>query len=255
MTYCLAIKIEEGLVALADSRVTSGSQVTHARKAALFGPDQHRILVMTSGLRSVRDKTLAYLERAINGLDRPPATMLDAVGEYTRCLRQVAEEDREAIEKADLAFNLHALVCGRLAADRTPTIYLVYPEGNWVEVTERTPYMSIGATAYGKPILDRALRFDTPLKTALKLAYLSFDSTRTSSTDVGYPLDLMTLPNDTGVWREAHYEYEDLQDQRQWWNTHLTALAHDMPDGPWVDDLLFDGASRQRLSVVGDDKR
>ena len=60
-------------------------------------------------------------------------------------------------------------------------MFLVYPQGNWIEVDQRTPYLSIGHTAYGKPILDRALGAETPLRTALKLAYLSFDSSRTSS--------------------------------------------------------------------------
>jgi len=252
VTYCLAIKIEQGLVALADSRVSSGSQVTHARKADLIGGGGHQFLVMTSGLRSVRDKTLAYLEKALTGLRRPLPTMLDAVTEYTRCLRRVAEEDREAIEGSQMSFNLHALVCGQLRDDDEPTVYMVYPEGNWVEVTERTPYLSIGATAYGKPILDRALKFDTAMSTALKLAYLSFDSTRTSSMDVGFPLDLFTFTIADRTWREVQYDYEDLQEQRQWWNEHLTRLAHDMPDGPWVDDLLT-GQAKGRLSIVGDD--
>ncbi len=118
-----------------------------------------------------------------------------------------------------------------------------------IEVGERTPYLSTGATAYGKPILDRALSYDTSMQTALKLAYLSFDSTRTSSADVGYPLDLLTYTTAERRWRMAQYEQDELREQRIWWNEHITKLATEMPDGPWIDELLSESTGA-RLSVV-----
>jgi putative proteasome-type protease len=135
-----------------------------------------------------------------------------------------------------------------LSQDSEPHVYLVYPQGNWIEVEERTPYLVIGETPYGKPILDRALTYDTPLTTALKLAYLSFDSTRASASDVGFPIDLITFTNDDRSWREAHYIDDDVRAQRHWWNDNLTRLAREMPDGPWVKDLLA-----SPLRVVGKD--
>ena len=251
MTYCLAIKVRDGLVCLADGRVTSGSQVTNVRKVSLHGPGGSRVLIMTSGLRSLRDKTLAYFDRAIRkkGHGR---SMLDAVETYGQALRQVAEQDRQALETSDLSFNLHTIMAGQLAEDSEPLVYLVYPEANWVEVDRRSPYLSIGATSYGKPILDRALSYETSLSTALKLAYLSFDSTRTSSADVGFPLDMLTYASADRGWREVLYEHDDLRDQRLWWNEHITKLAKDMPDGPWVEALVPDAAG-SKLSLVQDD--
>lgn len=244
MTYCLGIKIRDGLIGLSDGRITSGTQVSAARKIVMVGDGvagggEHRFFVMTSGLRSVRDKTLAYLRRdmAQPGA-RPMTTMLEAVSAFTTCLRAVAKEDKASLEESKLAFNLHAIVGGRLRDDAEPTMYLVYPEGNWIEVDERTPYLSIGATTYGKPILDRALRTDTPMATALKIAYLSFDSSRFSSADVGYPVDLVTLHARDRRWREAQFDYDDLIEQRHWWNRHITDLANALPDTPWVDRLL-----------------
>lgn len=248
MTYCLGIRVGEGLVALADGRVTAGSQMAAARKVRLLGEGPNQFFIMTSGLRSVRDKVLAYLKRDAEGYeDGHFPTMLDAIGAYARCLRSVAEEDRDALEKSDLVFNLHAIIGGQLTRDREPTMFLVYPEGNWIEVDERTPYLSIGATAYGKPILDRALRYDTGMRDALKLAYLSFDSTRFSSTDVGYPIDVLTYISASRMWREDQFDYEDLVDQRQWWNKNITELAERMPDGPWVETLLGDAPKPVRL--------
>lgn len=254
MTYCLGIKVRDGLVCLADGRVTSGRQVSNARKLSQHGPEGQRFVVMTSGLRSLRDKTLAYLDREFRTESgKHSRSLLDAVHCYGRCLRRVEKEDGGALEKSELSFNLHSIIAGRLPEDAEPTLYLVYPEGNWIEVDSRTPYLSIGSTAYGKPILDRALTGETTLQTALKLAYLSFDSTRFSSADVGFPLDLGAYPTEEGVWRLGQYDYDDLMEQRVWWNEHLTELANRMPDGPWVGELLPHDQRPSTLSLVRDD--
>jgi len=243
MTYCLGIKTRDGLIGLSDGRITSGSQLSSARKVTMVGGGGDRFFILNSGLRSVRDKTLAYLRRDMSrrrGETYP--TMLDALSAFTACLRQVAAEDKEALEASKLAFNLHAIIGGQLAEDREPYMFLVYPEGNWIEVDERTPYLSIGATAYGKPILDRALSYNTDMQTALKIAYLSFDSTRFSSNDVGFPIDMVTFNAQERLWRQSNFDYDDLVEQRLWWNRNITELARRMPDGPWVDTLLSAGA-------------
>ncbi|ALJ34699.1 peptidase [Azospirillum brasilense] len=243
MTYCLGIKTRDGLIGLSDGRITSGSQLSSARKVTMVGSGGDRFFILNSGLRSVRDKTLAYLRRDMSrrrGETYP--TMLDALSAFTACLRQVAAEDKESLEASKLAFNLHAIIGGQLAEDREPYMFLVYPEGNWIEVDERTPYLSIGATAYGKPILDRALSYNTDMQTALKIAYLSFDSTRFSSNDVGFPIDMVTFNAQERLWRQSNFDYDDLVEQRLWWNRNITELARRMPDGPWVDTLLAAGA-------------
>ncbi len=251
MTYCLAIKVHEGLVCLADGRLTSGTQVTQARKISRHGAAGSEVCIMTSGLRSLRDKTLAYFDRALeqSGPDGV-GSLLDAVESYARCLRAVADEDRETLERSELSFNLHSILAGQIGEDREPSLFLVYPEANWIEVGPRSPYLAIGATAYGKPILDRALTVESGLETALKLAYLSFDSTRFSSSDVGFPLDIVTFATSDSTWREAHYDYDELTDQRRWWNEQLTKLAREMPVGPWVRPLV----PGTRLALVKDDK-
>jgi putative proteasome-type protease len=239
MTFCVGIKVAEGLVALADGRMTAGAQVTSARKVSFHGGGRDRFLVMTSGLRSVRDKTVAYLDRSIRDHGGSGfATMIDAVGAFTSCLRQVTAEDKAALRDSGLEFDLHAILAGQLAEDAEPNLYLVYPEANWIQVDQRTPYLSIGQTAYGKPILDRALRPDTTMAMALKLAYLSFDSSRFSSASVGYPIDFLTYHSAARRWRQTQFDDDDLRDQRQWWNTHISDLVRQMPDGPWLETLV-----------------
>lgn len=253
MTYCLAINVESGLVCLADGRITSGRQLSNARKVSLHGPAEHPFCVMTSGLRSLRDKALAYLDREIGEeAERGPQTLLDAVGMYAKCLRRVAKEDRSALKASDLTFDLHTLIAGRMARDDAASVFLVYPEGNWIEIDERTPHLSIGNTAYGKPILDRALRPETSMRTALKLAYLSFDSCRTSAADVGFPIDMLVLSAGERRWQQVHFGYDELLQQRVWWNEHITQLADEMPDGPWAEALLPKSGG-DRLTLVAED--
>ncbi|MEI8393237.1 MAG: peptidase [Rhodospirillaceae bacterium] len=251
MTYCLGIKIKDGLIALADGRITSGTQLSAAQKLIMMESLGSKFFIMTSGLRSVRDKTLAYLRRSLvhEHVDGFP-TMLDAVTSFAKCLRQVAKEDREALEGSKLSFNLHAIIGGQLSADSEPSMYLIYPEGNWIEVDERTPYLTIGATGYGKPILDRALRYTTPMQAALKIAYLSFDSTRFSSSDVGYPFDLTTYSPPERKWRLTSFDYDDLVEQRVWWNRNITELLQGLPDSPWVSRLMPPALSQSEAPVV-----
>jgi len=240
VTYCIAIRVKQGLIALADGRITAGSQVTVARKLTMHGPDGSRFFIMTSGLRSVRDKTIAYMNRycAENQKNGFP-TLLDAAAAYSKFLRMVNEEDAETLERSNLSFNLHTLIGGQMAKDPHPTIFLIYPEGNWVEVNERTPYLTIGETGYGKPILDRALTYNSDVEAALKVAYLSFDSTRYSSANVGYPIDMVTYYESDKKWREISFEMDELIAQRQWWNENITGLVREMPDGPWAKSLTL----------------
>ena len=91
------------------------------------------------------------------------------------------------------------------------------------------------------------------MATALKLAYLSFDSSRFSSADVGFPIDLATYSRADKRWRKANYDYDDLREQRIWWNEHIKKLAVDMPDGPWASELR-PGANTAHLTIVSEDK-
>ena len=151
------------------------------------------IFLMTSGLRSVRDKVVTYLEERLS-TQLPSSGQLDqvakALGEQ---VRRVWQEDATALARSGLAFNLHAILGGQLDADPSPTLFYLYPEGNWIEAAADTPYFVIGRTPYSKPILDRFLSAETTLSTAVKLAYLAFDATRVNVADVDFPLDLLVL--------------------------------------------------------------
>src|SRR5207253_5332829 len=101
------------------------------------------------------------------------------------------EEDHEALLRGDLKFNPHALIGGQMAEDSTHRLFLIYPEGNWVEIGPDTPYQIIGASGFGKPILERSVNRTDSMLYAFKVGLLAFDATRLCAADVDFPMDVL----------------------------------------------------------------
>lgn len=237
MTFCLGMKVEDGLIGIADTRVTTGVECITARKVSIHQHGRHSMFLMTSGLRSVRDKAVTYFDEAIGERDQTFDKMFKAVNVFSAQIRRVADEDKQALDKAGLAFNLHALVGGQLENDEEHKLYLIYPQGNWVEVSEGTPYCIIGESGYGKPLLDRVLRYKSGLDLALKVGFLAFDATRTSSTSVEYPIDVVLYRHDTFDIMEHRFEKQDLAEISSWWQSRIHESVEKLP-AAWVDRLL-----------------
>ncbi|SDF22171.1 putative proteasome-type protease [Dyadobacter soli] len=157
MTYCLGIKVASGLVAIADTRLTSGTEVSTNKKVSVYQSDKHSIFIMTSGLRSVRDKAITYFKEVLEERDTSFDKLYKAVNALGQQVRRVADEDRYALNNAGLIFNLFAIVGGQLEHDSEHKLFLLYPEGNWVEVGDGSPFIIIGNSGYGKPLLYRSL--------------------------------------------------------------------------------------------------
>ncbi|MDE2968426.1 MAG: peptidase [Chloroflexota bacterium] len=217
MTFCLGIKCGDGLVAIADTRITSGSEVSTAKKIAVHQGERHSMFVLTSGLRSVRDKAITYFEERLRQNGSHLSRSYQAVNALAEEMRRVYDEDNDWLIKAGLHFDLHCIVGSQLAEDDAPHLYLLYPQGNWVEVSQGTPYLIIGETRFGKPILDRALRYEATLEEALRLAMISFNSTEASSADVGPPVDAVVYLNDAFAVRERRFDAEELRPLTQFW--------------------------------------
>jgi len=237
MTFCLGIRVEGGLVALADTRVTSGQEVITAPKISVFQQDGSAMLIMTSGLRSVRDKTITYFEDSLSRMQEPFDRLFKAVNGFSEQVRRVATEDREALSAAGLYFDMYALVGGQMSGDKEHLLYLVYPQGNWVEIGKGTPYQIIGSPAYGKPVLDRTLKYSDPLKFALKVGILAFDSTRISAADVDFPLDVAICFKDEFRILEHRYDKTDLLAISSWWGDRLRRSVAEVPEHA-IDDVF-----------------
>ncbi|QDT17446.1 hypothetical protein [Alienimonas californiensis] len=254
MTFCLAMKVEDGIVGLSDTRVTTGSEVIAAKKVSVYdfpplaedapgfqshgrGRPAGSCFVMTSGLRSARDKALTYFEDEIA---RPGRTVENRLFEVANLLaaqiRKVAKEDGEALRNSGLDLNIHALVGGQMHGDDQHRLFLVYPEGNWVGVERDTPYQIIGAGGYGKPVLDRTLKYEDPMRFALKVGCLAFDSTRISAADVGPPIDIVLYKRDGFRTIERRFTQAELSEITDWWQDRLRSSIRQIPS-TWLEPL------------------
>ena len=200
MTYCLGIKTHQGLVIASDSRSNAGSdQVNVCRKMHTFAkPGERAFVILSSGSLSLTQSVLTLLRQEFNdgkGL-AAAETFYDAVRCVGQYVRQVAELDREALEKDDYRFNINLLVGGQIRGDATQ-LYQIYPQGNPLMVTNETPFLQIGEYKYGRPILERGLVYSkTTLEAAALYALLSFDATMRSNVTVGPPIEIMIYRND-----------------------------------------------------------
>lgn len=237
MTFCLGINVNEGLVGIADTRLTSGNECLTARKVSVYERDGGAMFIMTSGLRSVRDKALTYFEDALEGRDEPFTRLYQAVNLFTDQVRRVASEDKAALAESGLGFDLKALIGGQMRGEDTHKLYLVYPEGNWVDTGRGTPYHVIGSTGYGKPILDRTLTYNDSMRHAFKTGCLAFDSTRISAADVDFPIDAVLYVPNTFRIVEHRYQEEDLLEISNWWQENLRRTLRNLPED-WIDEAF-----------------
>ena len=200
MTYCLGIVTKSGLVMASDSRTNAGyDQVNTCRKMYTFVKEGERVFVLlASGSLSCTQSVITLLKRDFEkgeGLAQA-MSMYDAARIIGNRIRHVAELDRPALERDDYKFNVHFLLGGQVIGE-PPALFLIYPQGNPLQATEESPYLQIGETKYGRPILDRGIRFDkTSLEEAAKYALLSLDSTMKSNVTVGPPIDLLAYETD-----------------------------------------------------------
>ncbi len=223
MTYCVGLLLDEGMVLLSDTRTNAGlDNVSTYRKMFLFEePGQRVIGILAAGSLSTTQTTLARLNEAIVDVEATAetsimlaATMLDTVELVGRTLARVAKGIGEKLGAKAQSAAATLIVAGQRAGGEM-RMFLVYPEGNFIEATSDTPYLQIGEHKYGKPILDRLVRPGTSLLEAKKAALLSMDSTLRSNLSVGMPLDLCVIPRDAcRVTEERRIEDQDPAFQR-----------------------------------------
>lgn len=237
MTFCLGMKLQDGLVAIADTRVTSGSECITARKVTVFEHGQHTLFMMTSGLRSLRDKVVTYFEEVLDAEDSKFDRLYKAVNALAEQVRRAAAEDKAGLEASNLSFNFQALIGGQMESDKEHKLYLLYPQANWVEINYGTPYCIIGETGYGKPILDRTLKYTDSMPYALKVGCLAFDSTRISAANVDFPIDVVVYKRDSFDLVCHRYEKSDLAEISHWWQERLRESVRLLPS-EWVEAVI-----------------
>jgi putative proteasome-type protease len=224
MTYCLGIMTRQGVVMASDSRTNAGSdQVNVCRKMHTFvSPGEHVFVILTSGSLSLSQSVITLLRRDYEqgaGLCEA-TTFYDAARVVGKQVRHVSDLDREALERDEFRFNVNLILGGQIRGE-PPGLYVIYPQGNPIAATEDSPFLQIGESKYGRPILDRGIRYDaTSLEEAAKYALISFDSTMRSNATVGPPIDLLVYEADRlTITRHRRFGDRDpdlIETHRQW---------------------------------------
>jgi putative proteasome-type protease len=204
MTYCVGLLLSEGMVLLSDTRTNAGlDNISTYRKMFFFEePGERVICILTAGSLSVTQTTLARLRDAIASPDASEETsimkaptMLKVAHIIGDTLAQVRREVDVKLTMMEQGATASMIMAGQRRGGEM-RLFLIYPEGNFIEATEDTPFLQIGEHKYGKPILDRVMKRSTSLTDGQKAVLLSMDSTLRSNLSVGMPLDLCIIEKD-----------------------------------------------------------
>jgi len=214
MTYCVGVLVNDGLVMMADTRTNAGvDNVSSYRKLRVINTVPGRVMVIASaGSLSVTQGAMTRLmdalllsEDGVETLDTAPTMFRAAtlVGQALAASKEAIDTTVAVATETKVATGA-SLLFGGCIAGRKPRLFLIYGSGNFIECQSDTPFLQIGEHKYGKPILDRALNFETPMYEAVKTSLISFNSTMRSNLAVGLPIDLVTIRSGTSVPELVH---------------------------------------------------
>ena len=243
MTYCVGLLVREGLAMLADTRTNAGvDNVSTYRKLRVYGNDGKRLIAIASaGSLSTTQAAMERVQLGFTAPDTGEPESLSTVASIHRAAYLVGQairftrDEMEGLKQGDINFDATLLVGGSVGGEPT-RLFLVYAAGNFIECGPDTPYLQIGETKYGKPILDRAMAFDTELDEAVKIALISFSSTMRSNLAVGLPIDMLMARSGQSRADVVHRiddqdaYYRDLNDT---WSATLRAAQASIPRPPY----------------------
>ncbi|CAN0652744.1 proteasome-type protease [Nitratireductor aquimarinus] len=239
MTYCVGLKTHEGLVFMSDTRTNAGvDNISVFRKMHCWQKEDERVLVLLSaGNLATTQAVVSLLEERTKAPDERTPSMLETPSMYQAArlvgdtVKEVIRQSAPAGQSADAfgaSFILGGQICGM-----EPRLFMIYPEGNFIEASADTPFFQIGETKYGKPILVRA--FDTAMsfEETVKLLLVSFDSTLRSNLSVAPPIDLLYYERDSfRIGYEKRIEAEDpyMRTISEGWSQALKSAFKSLPD-------------------------
>ena len=239
----------------ADSLTNAGVDYISAYKKLfdLSLPGERVIIICVSGNLSVSQGVLTRLNRDINNQEEinlhTLTSMYDVAHYIGNKSREIQDLDRSWLEKDRIDFSCNFLLGGQIKGEE-PQLYLIYPQGNFIQATTETPFLQIGETKYGKPILDRTITYDTPLDDVAKCALLSIDSTMKSNISVGPPINLIMYEADSfEISNTLQLRLGDpyLAKIRKLWENSVRQAFEAMPNIDWqqqetesTDEILID---------------
>ena len=201
MTYCVALNLKEGLIFISDTRTNAGvDHISIFRKMHIFGKENERFITLqTSGNLATSQAVLGHLRNEITLAKEPNImtipTLFEIAEHVGKTLKAVIQQvSSDPLDQGNYSSSI--LLGGQIITEK-PKLYNIYPQGNFIQATTDTPFFQIGESKYGKPILDRALNYHTPLDEALRCSLISFDSTLRSNVSVGLPLDVVVYKSNS----------------------------------------------------------
>jgi putative proteasome-type protease len=244
MTYCVAMNLHDGLVFASDSRTNAGSDyVTSYSKMHLFTPSSDRLLVLLSaGNLATTQEVISRIKRDLDRSDTnesllSAAYMFEAADYVGRVTQDVQRAHGAALNSAGVNGEVTWLLGGQISG-QPHSLMLIYPQGNYIEASESTPYLQIGETKYGKPVVDRVLGYHTSLEDAAKLALVSLTSTSNSNKTVGPPFELASYRADTFS-LAGRCKFDSSGDYlprlEQAWKDGLSHIFSNLPPLNWVE--------------------
>ncbi|HYC56003.1 MAG TPA: proteasome-type protease [Candidatus Binatia bacterium] len=245
MTYCVGLRLREGLVMLSDTRTNAGVDniATFKKMHVIEVPGERMIALMTAGNLAVTQSVVNMVCEGLTtegGVDpetlRTVPTMFRAAQLVGEAVRSVYRSDGEAMKAQHVAFEVSLLLGGQIRG-RPLSLYQIYSAGNFIEACEDSPFMQIGEHKYGKPILDRAAKYETDLYDAVKLALVSMDSTLRSNLTVGLPVDLLVYRDGTfapELRKRITSEDQYFRNLRDLWGSALRESFRSIPRPDWA---------------------
>jgi putative proteasome-type protease len=241
MTYCVGLKIDRGLVFMSDTRTNAGvDSISTFRKMYIWEEPGERMLVMLAAGNLATTQAVVSLlnERSKAPEDRAPSIMqTPSMYQTARLLgntvKEVIANSADGGQNAD-AFGASFIFGGQIKGTE-PRLFLVYPEGNFIETCDDTPFFQIGETKYGKPIIIRAYDPNMSFAETAKLLMVSFDSTIKSNLSVGLPLDMLFYERDSlkvGYRQRIQQDDPYYRQISEGWSDALRAAFNQLPDFP-----------------------
>jgi putative proteasome-type protease len=240
MTYCVGLRLDQGLVIMSDTRTNAGVDniFTFRKMFTWSNPGERVITLMTAGNLATTQAVVSLLNERMKapserdpGILRSP-TMFQVAQLIGETLREVVRAQTSDGPESESTFSATIIVGGQIAGS-DPRLFLVYPEGNFIEASDENPFFQIGETKYGRPILLRGYRPQMSFEEAVKLLLLSFDSTLKANLSVGMPLDLQTYAADSlKIGHEKRFETSDpyYTHLSQGWGDALNAAIQSLDD-------------------------
>lgn len=196
MTYCVGMRLNKGLVFMSDTRTNAGvDNISQFQKLFTWDvPGERLITLMTAGNLATTQSVVSMIDERMKARGERSPSILEVPSMFQvarlvgETLRDVIGNNAKSGQNAENVFGATIIVGGQIKGSE-PTLFLVYPEGNFIEASAETPFFQIGETKYGRPILVRAYDADMSFEDAIKLLMVSFDSTIKANLSVGLPLD------------------------------------------------------------------